>query len=74
MGAKSPLQPFLDQVFDRYHRAVHLGSDPLEFVHRYSNPWDQEVVALVAAQLAYGNVRQIRASVQRWIDLMLMTF
>jgi uncharacterized protein (TIGR02757 family) len=28
------------------------------------------VVALVAAQLAYGNVRQIRASVARWLELM----
>jgi uncharacterized protein (TIGR02757 family) len=42
-----------------------LYSDPLEFVHRYEgDAWDQEAVALLAALLAYGNVRQIRASVE----------
>jgi uncharacterized protein (TIGR02757 family) len=66
--SSSTIQPFLDEVFHAYHRTEHLGSDPLEFVHRFSDPWDQEVVALVAAQLAYGNVRQIRSSVQLWLD------
>ena len=73
MQVHSPLaslRPFLEQVFASYHRKELLSSDPLEFVHRYSDPWDQEVVALVAAQLAYGNVRQIRASVARWLSLM----
>ncbi len=65
------LRPFLDQLFDAYHRTEHLGSDPLEFVHRFQDPWDQEVVALIAAQLAYGNVRQIRSSVERWLAGMI---
>ena len=47
-----------------YHHPKHLQSDPLEFVHHYSNPWDQEAVALLASVLAYGNVKQIRRSVQ----------
>jgi uncharacterized protein (TIGR02757 family) len=57
------LGPFLDQLALRYSNAHYLGSDPLEFVHRYQNPWDQEAVALLAAVLAYGNVKQIRSSV-----------
>ncbi len=57
------LGEFLNQLSDRYHRAEFLRSDPLEFVHRYADPLDQEIVALVAALLAYGNVKQIRASV-----------
>lgn len=48
----------------QYHRSEFLSSDPLEFVHRYEDPWDQEAVALIAALLAYGNVKQIRASVE----------
>jgi uncharacterized protein (TIGR02757 family) len=63
----SSLKPFLERVFDFYHRPEYLGSDPLEFVHRFADPWDQDVVALVSAQLAYGNVRQIRSSVETWL-------
>jgi uncharacterized protein (TIGR02757 family) len=64
------LTPFLERLFDRYHQPGYLGSDPVEFVHRYQDPWDQEVVALLASVLAYGNVRQIRASVQGALDRM----
>ncbi len=58
------LRPLLNQIFDRYHRPEFLFSDPLEFPHRYTDPWDQEAVALVSALLAYGNVKQIRRSVE----------
>jgi uncharacterized protein (TIGR02757 family) len=54
---------FLNELQTQYHRRNLLDSDPLEYVHHYSNPWDQEVVALVAALLAYGNVKQVRKSV-----------
>lgn len=43
----------------------YLGSDPLEFPHRYADPLDREVVGLVASSLAYGNVTTIRQSVER---------
>lgn len=57
------LRTFLDRLFRKYHREEYLSSDPLEFVHRYADPWDREAVALIAALLAYGNVKQIRRSV-----------
>jgi uncharacterized protein (TIGR02757 family) len=60
----SELGTFLDQLQSRYHERKFLNSDPLEFVHRYTDPWDQEAVALLAAVLAYGNVKQIRRSVE----------
>jgi uncharacterized protein (TIGR02757 family) len=59
----SPLGFFLDRLHQNYHRAEYLSSDPLEFVHHYQDPWDQEAVALIAGLLAYGNVKQIRRSV-----------
>jgi uncharacterized protein (TIGR02757 family) len=37
--------------------------DPLEFVRRQGTDPDREVVGLVASSLAYGNVRQIKASI-----------
>jgi uncharacterized protein (TIGR02757 family) len=54
---------FLNELQTQYHKRNLLDSDPLEFVYHYSNPWDQELVALVAALLAYGNVKQVRKSV-----------
>lgn len=61
------LKPFLDRLFIRYHRADLLYSDPLEFPHRFTDPWDREAVALLSALLAYGNVKQIRKSVQDFL-------
>ncbi len=54
----------LNEVRATYHKRDYLFSDPLEFAHRYSNPWDQEAVGLISAQLAYGQVKQIRGSVE----------
>ena len=44
--------------------------DPLEFLYRYDNPRDQEVVGLVASALAYGNVKQILRSVSGVLEKM----
>ncbi|HLE00723.1 MAG TPA: TIGR02757 family protein [Bdellovibrionota bacterium] len=64
------LSDFLNRLFDEYHRDFLLSTDPLEFVHRYQDPRDREVIALISALLAYGNVRQIRSSIQNAIDRM----
>jgi uncharacterized protein (TIGR02757 family) len=34
----------------------HLANDPLSFCHNYPDPADREVVAVIAAAFAYGNV------------------
>jgi uncharacterized protein (TIGR02757 family) len=67
------LRVFLDRLLNQYHRTELLWSDPLEFVHRFSDPWDQEAVALFASVLAYGNVRQIRRSVDDLLTRMSRT-
>lgn len=66
-GRSGKLKPFLDRLYDRYHRPEYLSSDPLEFAHRFADPHDREAVALVSALLAYGNVRQIRKSVEDFL-------
>lgn len=55
---------FLDPLVERYHRPEYLSSDPLGIVHRYRDPRDQEVIAILGAVLAYGNVTQIKKSVE----------
>jgi uncharacterized protein (TIGR02757 family) len=68
LNSNQALTALLEQLFERYHRTEFLGSDPLEFPHRFSDPWEQEAVALIAALLSYGNVKQIRRSVQAVLD------
>ena len=58
----SQIKDCLEKLYVRYNRREFIGSDPLQFVYEYSNPADMEVVALLAADLAYGRVQQIQKS------------
>ena len=51
-------------------RSRRLDSDPLVFPHRYGDPGDREVVAFLAASLAFGRVASIQASVARILEAM----
>lgn len=46
----------------------HLANDPLSFCHRYADPADREVAALIAAVFAYGSVAVIKGSLARIFD------
>jgi uncharacterized protein (TIGR02757 family) len=37
----------------------HLSNDPLSFCHRYSEPADQEVAAVISSAFAYGGIKNI---------------
>jgi uncharacterized protein (TIGR02757 family) len=58
----------LGEVLDRVRAGCDVEarrrSDPVEFVHRYWNPQDQELVAVVASALAFGNVKALRAKIE----------
>ena len=51
----------LDAVRLRCDVAARREADPVGFAHRYEAPADRELVALVAACVAFGNVKAIRA-------------
>src|SRR4051794_21341353 len=71
MGARQPdLLPFLDALTRKYNRAELLGSDPLQLVHEFRAREVQEIASLFCALLAYGNVKQILASLRRLFDAM----
>jgi uncharacterized protein (TIGR02757 family) len=53
----------LDGVRARCDLAARRASDPVEFVHAYEGLHAQELVALVAACLAFGNVTVLRAKI-----------
>jgi uncharacterized protein (TIGR02757 family) len=57
------LRAALDGVRSRCDVEARRRSDPVEFVHRYPGLADQELVALVASSLAFGNVKALRAKI-----------
>ena len=57
------LGPILDSLSRRYDRAW-LESDPLRWPRAYADPRDREIVAVIAALLAYGRVASIHASIR----------
>ena len=57
------LKSGLESLRKRYD-ARYLFSDPLQFLHRYQRPEDQEIVGLIASSLAFGNVTTIHRSVE----------
>jgi uncharacterized protein (TIGR02757 family) len=58
----------IKRALDRVRARCDLGSrrdaDPVGFVHRYEVAEDQEIVALLAASVAFGNVKAIRAKLE----------
>ena len=54
----------------RSYAARRLEFDPLRFPRRYARADDREIVAWVAAALAYGNARTILSSVSRILDVL----
>src|SRR6185369_17094879 len=52
----------VQSVLDRLYATrspLHLANDPLSFCHRYHDPADQEVVAVIASAFAYGGIKII---------------
>jgi hypothetical protein len=54
----------LGELYLGLTRREYVHPDPLEFLYRYDEPADREVVAVVASSLAFGQVRQILRSVE----------
>ena len=61
---------FLEDRYARYSTPEFLRSDPVAFLHEYDDPEEREVVALIAACLAYGRVSQIMLSVRGLLERM----
>lgn len=53
----------LEALYATYNQRRFVHPDPLEFLYRFEDFRDREVVALIASSLAYGKVEQILKSV-----------
>jgi uncharacterized protein (TIGR02757 family) len=58
----------LNALYTRLNRRKYVHPDPLEFLYRYDDSRDREIVGLVASSLAYGRVAQILKSVGDVLD------
>jgi uncharacterized protein (TIGR02757 family) len=59
-----------EELYKRLNKRDFVHPDPLEFLYRYEDPRDREVVGLFASSLAYGRVAQILKSVSSVLDVM----
>ena len=58
------LKTKLDSLYRTYN-GDYLETDPLKFVRRYAGRENREIVGLISAALAYGNVNQICTSIEK---------
>ena len=58
----------LDRLHDAYN-VPDSAADPVQFVWRYDDPRDREVVAGIASGLAFGRVASVLASIERVLAL-----
>ena len=65
---RSALKRRLDALVATADYGAYRAADPVSFVHAYADPADQEIVGLVAALLAFGQVVSVRRSVARVLD------
>lgn len=58
----------LEQLHDSYN-VPDSAADPVQFVWRYDDPQDREVVAAIASGLAFGRLASVLASIERVLAL-----
>ncbi len=63
-AARDDLRAALDAVRARADLTARRASDPVSVVHRYQDPRDRELVGLLAASVAFGNVKTILAKLE----------
>lgn len=58
------LKKILDQLY-KERSGAHLANDPVSFCHRYDDPADREIAAVIASAFAYGAVANILRTLER---------
>lgn len=66
---KHLIEKILDSSLINYG-AEYIETDPVIFVHQYTDDRDKEVVGLISALMALGNVKQIQRSIVKLLSLL----
>ena len=69
-GCIPPERDFFEGLYRAYNHHEYIHPDPLEFVYKYPEGPEREIVGLIASSLAYGRVAQILKSVGSVLDKM----
>src|SRR5689334_15073263 len=67
--SRSPLSKQLDKLYASFN-VTESAADPVWRVRRYSRPDDREVVAFIAAALAFGRVQSVLNSIDGMLAVM----
>jgi uncharacterized protein (TIGR02757 family) len=67
--SSEPLSTRLDRLYLDYNY-THVVSDPVWMAHRFARPDDREIVAYVAAALAFGRVQSVLSSLEGVLQVM----
>ena len=68
-GGALNLGPYLEALLARTDVGARLATDPVAFVHRYTEPADQGIAAVLAGTMAYGRVAAFRPVLERLFTL-----
>lgn len=68
-ASKALLRPKLDTLYAEFN-ARHSVTDPVWFAHRFDRSSDREVVAFIAAALAFGRVQSVINSIEGMLKVM----
>jgi uncharacterized protein (TIGR02757 family) len=60
----------LDSIYKKYHKYEYIHPDPLEFLSKYTNPEDMEIVALIASSFAIGRVQSILQTINIILEVL----
>lgn len=60
----------LEELYNKYNDRKYVHPDPLEFLYNYNDVKEREIAGLIAASLAYGQVKQILKSVSKVLNIM----
>jgi uncharacterized protein (TIGR02757 family) len=64
------LKAALDRVYVEYDRHPDATADPIHFARRYAGAADREVVAFLAAALAFGRVQSVLNTIERLLAVL----
>jgi len=67
---RSVIKDVLDSLLEKYSKKKYLESDPVQFLHRYDDERDVEVVGFLASAFAFGMVRKINEIVEGILERM----
>jgi len=69
-GSPTVLYKTFEKLYGKYNKQEYIHPDPLEFLWRYDEPADREIVGLIASGLAYGRVSSILSSTEKVLSIM----